>query len=246
MNGFKISGSSLLGAGLGWWIGGPVGAILGFVVGSFAEGITSEFSIGEERPVGNPRDGFVASLLVLIAAVMKADGKVVKSELDFVKRYLIQAFGEQKAAEALIMLRDILNRDIPLSEVCEQIRVNVDYNARIQLIHMLFGVANADGRIPQSEQNVIKQIAFALRLSTYDFESVLNMYVKSTESAYKILEVEPTASNDEVKKAYRKMAIKFHPDKVTHLGDEFQASAKEKFQKVNEAFENIKKERGFN
>ena len=244
MNGFKISGSSLLGAGLGWWIGGPVGAVLGFVVGSFAEGIGSEMMGEGGRPEGSARDGFVASLLVLIAAVMKADGKVVKAELDFVKAYLRQALGEQKAGEALLMLRDILGREIPIDQVCWQISRYVDYNSRVQLVHMLFGVANADGDIPQSEQNVIRRIALGLGLSSADLESVFNMYVKNTESAYKILEVDSNATDDEVKKAYRKMAVKFHPDKVAHLGEEFQASAKEKFQKVNEAFETIKKERG--
>ncbi|MGQ1784964.1 MULTISPECIES: TerB family tellurite resistance protein [unclassified Saccharicrinis] len=245
MNIFKISGSSLLGAGLGWWIAGPVGAILGFVLASFAEGMSKELEPGA-RTEGSARDGFVASLLVLMAAVMKADGRVVKSELDFVKTYLRQAFDEQKAAEALLMLRDILERDIPLAEVCRQISMHVDYSSRVQLVHMLFGVANADKEIPPSEQNVIRQIASGLGVSVRDFESVMNMYVKNTESAYKILEVESSASNDEIKKAYRKMAVKFHPDKVAHLGDEFQASAKEKFQKVNEAFEAIKKQRGFN
>ncbi len=242
MKSFKISGSSLLGAGLGWWFLGPVGAVLGFVVGTIADNISTE---GVERPNGNPRDGFVASLMVLIAAVMKADGKVVKSELDFVKNYLHRSLGEQKSAQALIMLRDILKRNIPVNEVCYQIKIHVDYNSRVELVHMLFGVANADGSIPQSEISVIRQIALGLGLSTPDFESLMNMYAKNTESAYKILEIDPKATDDEVKKAYRKMAIKFHPDKVAHLGEEFQITAKEKFQKVNEAFESIKKERGF-
>ncbi len=243
MKSFKISGSSLLGAGLGWWFLGPVGAVLGFVVGTIADNISTE---GVERPDGNPRDGFVASLMVLIAAVMKADGKVVKSELDFVKNYLHRSLGEQKSAQALIMLRDILKRNIPVNEVCYQIKIHVDYNSRVELVHMLFGVANADGSIPQSEITVIRQIALGLGLSTPDFESLMNMYAKNTESAYKILEIDPKVTDDEVKKAYRKMAIKFHPDKVAHLGEEFQITAKEKFQKVNEAFESIKKERGFN
>ncbi len=242
MRNFKISSSSLLGAGLGWWFLGPVGAVLGFVVGTIADNLPSEEG---ERLSGNPRDGFMASLMVLIAAVMKADGKVVKSELDFVKNYLKRSLGEQKSAEALLMLRDILKRNIPVNEVCYQIKIHVDYNSRVELVHMLFGVANADGSIPQSEINMIRQIALGLGISTPDFESLLNMYAKNTESAYKILEIDSKVSDEEVKKAYRKMAIKFHPDKVAHLGEEFQSSAKEKFQKVNEAFESIKKERGF-
>lgn len=244
MKKFKISSSSLLGAGLGWWFLGPVGALLGFVVGTLAEGISGDLS--EYQQGGNPRDGFLASLLVLIAAVMKADGKIVKAELNYVKSYLLQSLGEQKSSQALLMLREILKQEIPINQVCYQIKSHVDYNARIELIHMLFGVANSDGHLPVSEQNVIQQIAFGLGVSNKDFESVLNMYHRNTESAYKVLGVDKSSTEDEIKKAYRKMAIKFHPDKVAHLGDEFQASAKEKFQKVNEAFERIKKERGFN
>ncbi|MCW3806592.1 TerB family tellurite resistance protein [Plebeiibacterium marinum] len=246
MKHFKISTSSLLGAGLGWWFLGPVGAVLGFVVGTIADNVSPEFGGNAEYQGGNPRDGFIASLLVLIAAVMKADGKVVKSELDYVKVYLVRSLGEAKSAEALIMLRDILKRNIPVSQVCGQIKNHVDYNSRVQLVHMLFGVANSDGSIPQSEVSVIQQIAFGLGLSTPDLQSLLNMYVKNTESAYKVLDVDPKAADDEIKKAYRRMALKFHPDKVAHLGEEFQEAAKEKFQKVNEAFESIKKERGFN
>ncbi len=241
MKNFKISGSSLLGAGLGWWFLGPVGAVLGFVVGTLADNLSPE-DIAQAK--GNPRDGFMASLMVLIAAVMKADGKIVKAELDYVKSYLVRSLGEQKSAQALLMLRDILKRNIPVNEVCYQIKTHVDYNSRIELTHMLFGVANADGQIPQSEINIIRQIAYGLGVSTPDLESLLNMYARNTESAYKILEIDSNASDEDVKKAYRKMAIKFHPDKVAHLGEEFQVSAKEKFQKVNQAFEAIKKERG--
>lgn len=243
MRGFKISGSSLLGASLGWWVFGPVGALLGFVMGSFADNASSDNARG--RAIGDARDGFVAALLVLMAAVMKADGKVVRTELDYVKAYLRGSFSEEKAAQALLMLRDILEQNIPMQQVARQIAQHIDYNSRIQLVHMLFGVANADGQIAQSEQDVIRRIAKDLGLSSIDYEAVLNMYIKSTESAYKILEIDASASEDEIKKAYRKMAIKFHPDKVAHLGEEFQTSANEKFKHVNEAYDTIKKQRGF-
>lgn len=238
----KILGSSLLGASIGWWILGPVGALLGIVLGALVEGVSDEM---DSQQKGNPRDGFVASLLVLIAAVMKADGKIVRAELDYVKGYLRRSLNEEMSAQALLLLRDILKKDIPLNDVCFQIRKNVDYSSRIELVHMLFGIANADGSLPDEEINVLKQIARGLGVSRPDFEALLNMYVKNTESAFKILEISPSATDDEVKKAYRKMAIKFHPDKVAHLGEEFQDRAKEKFQKVSEAYEAIKKERGF-
>ena len=233
---------SLAGASIGWWTLGPVGAIIGFIVGHVAEESSSKSG---SRTNTAARDGFIASLLILMAAVMKADGKVVKSELSFVKEYLVRTFGEQKAGEALLMLREILEKEIPINEVCAQIRANVDHPSRLELLHLLFEVAKADGSIPQSELNVLQNIARHLGLSASDFSSLSNMYVESSESSYKILEIEASASDEEVKKAYRKMAIKYHPDKVSHLGEEFQKTATEKFKKVNEAYDKIKKNRGF-
>jgi DnaJ like chaperone protein len=110
----------------------------------------------------------------------------------------------------------------------------------------LFGVAQADGKVDISELNAIASISRYMGVSAKDFESIKSMFVAAVDSSYKILEIEKTATDDEVKKAYRKMAVKFHPDKVSHLGEDFQKKAKEKFQKVNEAYEQIKKERGMN
>jgi DnaJ like chaperone protein len=70
------------------------------------------------------------------------------------------------------------------------------------------------------------------------------MFVKDTDSAYKILEIEPNATNEEVKKAYKKMAVKYHPDKVSHLGEDVRKAAEEKFQNLNAAYNEIKKQRG--
>lgn len=226
--------------GIGWWLGGSLGAIIGAIVSTM---IKTEGD-ATSRPYARQQEGFVASLLVLLAAVMKADDRVLKSELDYVKVHLRTLFGEQQAAQALIILRDIIKEDIPVIEVCHQIRVNLDYNARIQLLHLLIGLAKADGVVADVEIRLLHQIAMALGISTPDYESVLNMFYENTSSYYKILEIEPTASDEEVKKAYRKMAVRFHPDKVMHLGEELQGPAKEKFQKVNEAYEMIKKERG--
>jgi len=226
--------------GLGWAFFGPLGGILGFALGSMLDG----------KPDGRPRLGgrtttgaFAMSFLVLIAAVMKADGKVLRSELDYVKQYLVRAFGEESATEALGMLKDILKQNIPLDDVSNQIRQNMNYSSRIELLHLLYGVSNADGRVNKKEQEVIERIAFGLGISTKDKESVKHMFVPKTDSAYKILEITPSASDDEVKKAYRKMAMKYHPDKVSHLGKEFQNVATDKFKKVNAAYNSIKKER---
>jgi DnaJ like chaperone protein len=183
------------------------------------------------------------SLLVLVAAVMKADGKVLKSELDYVKRFMVQNFGEASATESVKMLRDILQQTIPVNEVCRQIQQNMNYSARLQLLHFLYGIAQADGQVDIAEQQMIAQISRQMGISDSDYQSIQAMFVPDTDADYKILEIAPSASNDELKKAYRRMAMKYHPDKVSHLGEDFQNAAKEKFQRVNQAYENIKKER---
>jgi DnaJ like chaperone protein len=230
-----------IGGGLGFVMGGPMGGLFGFMVGSFFDSATVQTS-STGRNVTTP-GAFGMSLLVLIAAVMKADGKIVKSELDYVKQFFVRQFGQENAKQALVMLRDLLKKEIPLREVCYQISRNMDYPSRLQLMHLLFGVAGADGRFHPSEIKIIETISGYLNISSSDFLSIRNMFIPETDSAYKILEIEPSVSDEDLKKAYRKMALKYHPDKVSHLGEDFRKTADEKFKKVNEAYEKIKKER---
>jgi DnaJ like chaperone protein len=224
-----------IGGGLGFVMGGPIGGLFGFVVGSFFDNATVQ-TTSIDNNVTTP-GAFGMSLLVLIAAVMKADGKVVKSELDYVKQFFVRQFGRENAKEALVMLRDLLKQDIPVGDVCSQISRNMDYASRLQLMHLLFGVAGADGSFHSSEIKIIEMISTNLGISTSDYCSIRNMFIPETDSAYKILEIEPSATNEELKKAYRKIALKYHPDKVSHLGEDFRKTADEKFKKVNEAYE---------
>ncbi len=233
-----------IGGGLGWAFGGPIGALIGFTVGSMFDGGKTQTHSGATGYSGRTTTGgYVMSLLVLVAAVMKADGKVLKSELDYVKKFMVHNFGEASAVEAIKMLRDLLKQTIPVDEVCQQIKQNMNSSARLQLVHFLFGIAQADGHVDATELKLIAHICEKMGISQRDFDSIQAMFVPNTDADYKILEIEATASNEELKKAYRRMAMKFHPDKVSHLGEDFQNAAKEKFQKVNQAYENIKKER---
>lgn len=234
---------SLFGAGIGWWLGGPIGAVIGLIISRIT-------SFDESQPVAsgdnrqNP-DGFIASLLVLMAAVMKADGKILKSELDYVKTNLVRMLGENRAKQAILALRDIVAQDIPVRDVAFQVRVNLDYSSRLELLHLLFNLGKADGHLSPEELRVILQIASDMGVSAADSESIQNMFVDNLDAAYKVLEIDASASDDEIKKAYRKMAVRYHPDKVIHLGPEFQKTATQKFQKVNEAYEKLRKNRGF-
>jgi DnaJ like chaperone protein len=234
-----------LGGGLGFVMGGPIGGLLGFLVGSMIDNTTVHTSGSGYTPrTARTRQGdFGMSLLVLVAAVMKADGKIVKSELDYVKQFFVRQFGQESARQATLMLKDILKQEIPVRDVCLQIKGNMDYSSRLQLLHLLFNISLADSAIHPSEREIIEKISKYLGVGPTDFLSIKNMFIPETDSSFKILEIESSATNDEVKKAYRRMAMKYHPDKVSHLGDEIRKSADEKFRKVNEAYNKIKKER---
>ena len=231
-----------IGGGLGWAFGGPLGAIIGFAIGSaFGNNSNSREYIGSTT---QQRD-FNVSLLVLSAAVMKADGSVKKSELDYVKRFFLTNFGQERAEKYILMLREILKQDIQVYDVSQQIGRFMDYSSKLQLLHYLFGIASADGSTHENEIDIISVIAKYMGISSADFQSIKAMFVQEVDSAYKILGIDSNATDDEIKKAYREMAKKYHPDKVAYLGEDVRKSAEQKLQEVNEAYEKIKKQRGF-
>ena len=192
------------------------------------------------------RNSFYISLLVLSSAVMKADGSVTQNELDTVRGFFRTNFGEQAAKEAMQMLNRFNQQQVNIYEVGQQIAANMNYSQRLQLLHYLVSIATADGDFSKSEKSVLEAIASTIRLSTSDTASIISMFYRDKDSAYSVLEISPSATNDEVRTAYRKMAMKHHPDKVATLGPDVQKAAQEKFQKIQEAYETIKKERGIN
>jgi DnaJ like chaperone protein len=163
-----------------------------------------------------------------------------------VKRFFADQFGNRFTSEHLQILKQFLDSgQVPLQQICIDIRGRMPVEVRVQLIHYLFGIAKADGDVGTAELNAISKIATMLGVSAVDFESVKNMFYRNVDSDYRILGITEHATDDEVKKAYRKMAISFHPDKVAQMGEEYQKGAKEKFQRIQDAYEAIKKRRGF-
>jgi DnaJ like chaperone protein len=220
--------------GLGWAIGGPIGAIMGYALGS----ITSQQTYTQTRG-----GDFGAAMLVLFAAVMKADNELKKTELEFVKRFFIENFGTSYTKQRMELFKKILKQDIDIKSVCNQIKIHMDINSKLQLIHVMFGLSKADNNIHKNELNTISNIAKLIGLNEKDFNSIKAMFIENTESAYKILGLDSKSNDSEIKLAYRKMAAKFHPDKVAHLGEEFTKVAEEKFKAINDAYQKIKKER---
>ena len=234
-----ISGKQILWGTLGWAFGGPIGGILGVI---FAGSSDTTYKQIKQSQAGD----FMVSLLVLFAKVMKADGKLLKSELDYVKSFLKRNLSRQQSHVFIKMFQEILKQEYSTVEVCRQIQKSMDHPSRLELIHVLFGLSASDGEIHPEEVKVIHTISGYLNISNKDYESIKAIFIKDMDSAYKILEINSNASDIEVKKAYRKMAIKYHPDKVAHLGKEIQNTAEEKFKAVSDAYNEIKKQRNIN
>lgn len=235
-----------LAAGIGWALFGPIGAIIGLALGVLFEmsEIEQLMQQGRQYPTGVTTTGdFAMTLIVLASTIMKADDKVVKAELDYVKKFFVQNFGEESAREILLVLRDVLKRDVPLEEVCKQVDENMGFHTKLHLLHFLYGIAAADGYIHPQEQNLINYIAARIGIDTASHKSIQSMFTDDTDAAYQMLDISSNASDEEIKKAYRRMAQKYHPDKVSHLGEDFKKSANEKFQKINQAYKTIKDER---
>ena len=280
-------------AGLGWAVGGPIGGIIGYFIGKT---ISSSFKSDDTPRIDNSGDHAYdntssrrgpyrntgsssdvhAALLVLMAAVMKADGNVKRSELDYVKRFLDKNYDDDTAKRLLLMLRDIVKRDIPLHDVCQQIKVNTDYTTRYHMVDFLCGLAGADGDFDQKEQRVIRTIVVGLGINAADFASIYARHSTASYSysggsssggsyygsrqrrssggsqqsshttetdPYKVLGIDSSATDEEVKKAYRRLAMKYHPDRVETLGDDIKRNAEEQFKKINEAYETIRRAR---
>ncbi|MFA5620374.1 MAG: TerB family tellurite resistance protein [Weeksellaceae bacterium] len=231
------------------WLGG----LMGYVAGTFIEGMVNVFTTQQESPEAsydyyrrtNSTDDYTYMLMALSAAVMRADGNAMKSELNYVKAFFKRNLGNRFQVNHLQMLKHFLNTPgIPLDKICTSIRVVTKLADRVLLLHYLFGIAAANGRVSPSEIDVIQKISNLLGISSTDFQSAKNMVVRETDSDYKVIGVEKSATNEEIKKAYRELALRYHPDRVAHLGEEYQKGAKEQFQKIQEAYENIKKQRG--
>lgn len=231
---------------LGYYFFRFPGALIGFFVGGIIEKINNGNGSLFQTNISNrdPRT-LQLNLLALSATVIKADGQIKSQELQFVRNFFISNYGRDQAS----LIFDTFNAEIKkeVQNINELARIfvhNTPYETRLQVLHFLFGVADADGVISKSELLKIDQIASALELRHSDFESIKAMFIKETDRAYKILEISSNATNDEIKKAYREKVKKYHPDKLRSKDPALIKGAKEKFQEVQKAYEEIQKVRG--
>lgn len=247
-----------LGGILGWSTYGPMGALIGFLIGSAIDLATGSeddaaFRLTDEPSQQGDRNSFFLSMLVLAAYIVKADGKVMHSEMELVRGMLRQNFGEDAAQQGDQILRQLFAEQDRvgkgayrqnIQQACEQIAYHMDYSGRLQLLNFLVMIAQADGRVDQVEVEALKEVAQWMQMSPQEVDAMLHLEGDSLEDAYKVLGVSPDASDDELRKAYRKLALEHHPDRVAKLGDDVRRAAEKKFQEINAAKDRIWKARG--
>ena len=201
------------------------------------------------------RNTFRFSLLVLASYIIRADGKVMHSEMNLVRAWLRANFGESSVSEGEEIMKRLFNEQKRLGmpefrtavlSSCRQLRQIMPYEQRLQLLNFLVSIAQADGVVVTEEITALREVALDLGLSEADLDSMLNLHDASSslDAAYKVLGVAPTATDDEIKAAYRKLALKNHPDRVASLGEDVRKAAEKKFQEINAAMETVRKARG--
>ena len=259
--------------GLGKWIGGvvgfmtmgPLGALAGYAIGSMFDGVGdmsqaggeySDRSRSADTATMGQRNSFLFSLLVMASYIIRADGKVMHSEMEYVRNFLRVNFGEQAVGEGQEILlrlfeqRKQMDQQNPMAfqntirECGAQIAQNMSYEERLQLLNFLVNIAKSDGNVCQAEVEALKEVAISMQLSLNEVDSMLNLGGSSLEEAYKVLEVESSATDDEVRSAYRKLALKHHPDRVATLGEDIRKAAEVKFRQINNAKDIVYKARG--
>lgn len=250
-----------IGGFLGLMSGGPLGALAGFILGTlfdvFTDGdSTPTFSNEEEQrayQASGDRNGFLFSLMVLSAHIIHADGKIMHSEMEYVRRFLRNNFGAQAVTEGESILLRLFDEkksrgaawwNQQIRDICLQLAGAMPQEHRLQLIAYLCEIAKADRNIAESEVNALRELCSNMRLDPNNVEQMLGLGGTSLDDAYKALGITKEATDDEVRRAYKKMALQHHPDRVASLGEDVRKAAERKFQEIGEAKDRIYKARG--
>lgn len=242
--------------------GGVLGALAGYAVGAM---IDNMFQAGREQAdegyasqnsgATNERNGFLFSLMVLSAHIIQADGKIMHSEMEHVRRFLRSNFGQSAAEQGEQIIRRLFeyrkqNGDdfwrSQIDKACYEISISMPRGHRMQLIVYLAELVKADGVVREVELQALRHIAVAMRLDSGVVDQMFATGGSTIEDAYKVLGVSPEATDDEVRKAYKKLVMEYHPDRVATLGDDVKEAATRKLQEINQAKERIYKSRGMN
>ncbi len=180
----KLNKKKVIAGVIGFFFGGPLGAILGFIIGSMLFSDENDSSNENEGNEGTETN-FKHSILVLLAEVMKADSKLMSCELDRVKatiRRYYKTEAEQK--DALKQFQSILDKKYKIEAVCSNINKRLNYIAKSELIMELLAVAYADDVFQTNEEETIKKIIGYLNITAQEYKSIYMLFMKKYKQGY--------------------------------------------------------------
>jgi len=221
---------------------------------SYSRGTTSGYS----RPHTSTRQQdtrtlFLNSMLEMAAYIIAADGRIMHSEMEVMRSFLHKNFDQQTAEACNERLLTIFKEkkqmtasqwQMRVMQSCRRLTFALTQEQLLQFMALLAEICKADGRVDAQEEEAMKLVARTLGLGDGIVNQLLSLGGQTLDDAYRTLGIPSTATDDEVRRAYRKMALQYHPDRVATLGKDVQENAKRKFQEINEAKDRIYKARG--
>ncbi|MCF0196469.1 MAG: TerB family tellurite resistance protein [Bacteroidaceae bacterium] len=246
------------------WVGALLGllwgksivlAIFGYFLGALIGGM---FRFGGrakvfKQTVEDSRNSFLRSLMVLSAHIIQADGRIMHSEMEAMRRFLLANFGEETMRQGNQFILDLFQRKKSMTDhewqqyirqSAMQMAMIMTPQQRLQLLSYLMEVANADSGMSPEEIKALKEVAVMLQLDATVIDQMMGLGGDSLEDAYRVLGVSPQDTDEAVRKAYKRMALDNHPDRVASLGEDVRRAAEKKFKDINDAKERIFKARG--
>ncbi len=227
-------GGAAWGSILGLMFAGPLGAIAGAYLGH---------SIGKGKEKLDARSVFQINLISILAYVVKVDGDIARVEIETVlKIFQTLGFAPQDMTMLSRAFEVALKQDIDLKNTCDNFQKHSGYEERLMFLRMVYMVVMADQKFHPKEKEAIAKIVDYLGIHDGDHMSIEAEFLKTADKYYEMLGLTRGATLSEVRKAYRDLARTHHPDRVSHLGEEYRKIAEEKFKEINEAHQMILQE----
>lgn len=229
-----------LGAGIGWIAAGPLGGLLGFAAGKTLEPDTHQY-----QNTANT-SAFETNLIVLAAAIIMADGDAGNEELDFAREFFKTHFNPEHIDEKMAILNHCLRKTYDMRKACDDLRNSSQPSTRYQVVTFLYELALSDGTLSQPESTLLFIIAGWLNVNDVDFRKIKASFENyEQQNLYALLGVSPNASFEDIKAAYRRAVLEYHPDRNAGLNATEQKAKAERFLRVQEAYNKIRSDRGF-
>ena len=192
---------------------------------------------------------FVFLLVNILVKIAQADGHFTRPELNAILNFFQYQlrYNQDQMYWVKQLVKEARENATDLRQLLEEFRTGFAYEPRLILLELIYQIIYTKQPPPQNELLLAREIAGLLQISVYDQRTIeaKYMYRQRQEAAtsgqveeqyYAVLGLEKGADFAEIKKAYRKLSMQYHPDKVGHLGEEFKKIAEEKMKEINVAY----------